>query len=178
MVWCVVLVCAVAAVTDLAWRRVPNWLTYPGLLVGLVGNSASGLVPEAWRDGLDLIGWEASLQGLFVCGGIMLVCFVLFEIGGGDVKLLAMIGACLGWERGLEILLWTFVLGAMAGISILVWNVGALTLLRKLAIYLLASFRLVQWQPLTEADRALLRPSLFLAPMAGLAVLIVVWGWL
>ena len=58
----------------------------------------------------------------------MIVCFVVFPgIGGGDVKLMAMIGALLGWEKGLEALLWTFVLGACFSLIILVWRVGPVT---------------------------------------------------
>ncbi len=46
----------------------------------------------------------------------MLVLFVFFRIGGGDVKLLAMLGAFLGLEQGIETLLWTFVLGGAVGL--------------------------------------------------------------
>src|SRR5438270_468124 len=72
----------------------------------------------------DLSGLEDSLKGFAVCGGLMLVCFVFFGIGGGDVKLIAMMGAFLGFYRGVEALLWTFVLGAAAGLAILIWRVG------------------------------------------------------
>ena len=58
----------------------------------------------------------------------MIVCFVFFPgIGGGDVKLMAMVGALLGTYDGLEALLWTFVLAACFGLIVLVWRVGPLT---------------------------------------------------
>ena len=46
----------------------------------------------------------------------MLVCFVCFQIGGGEVKLIAMIGAFVGPEFGVQVLLWTLVLGALSAI--------------------------------------------------------------
>ena len=72
-----------ATVTDLARHKIYNWTTYTGILTAL-GLSAAGL---------GLIPLSDSLLGLLACGLVMLVCFVLFKIGGGDVKLIAMLGA-------------------------------------------------------------------------------------
>ena len=62
-------------------------------------------------DLLGEIGLADAALGMFVCGGLLLVCYVFFSIGGGDVKLLAMLGAFLGIEQGIEVVLWTLVLG-------------------------------------------------------------------
>lgn len=178
MVWCVGLVCVIAGVLDLWRQRIPNRLTYSGIVAGLVANVAGSALPVEQQIAWGVVDWESSLQGLFLIGGLMLICFVLFNIGGGDVKLLTMIATCLGWERGLEVVLWTFVLGALIGLAQLVWKVGAWSLLKKMVVWLLSSLRLANWQPLTPEDRKLLQPSLYLAPVAGLAVLVVVNRWL
>lgn len=178
MAWFVGLLCLLAGIFDLRTHRIPNALTYLGLLVGLAANVAGSLLSEERQHTWGLVGWESSLQGLIFIGGLMLVCFVLFNIGGGDVKLLTMIATCLGWERGLEVVLWTFTIGAAVGLGQLVWRVGAWSLLKKIAIWLLASVRLVAWQPLTPQDRELLQPSLYLAPVTALAVFIVMNHWL
>ena len=69
-----------------------------------------------------------SVGGLLTCGVLMIVCFVVFPgIGGGDVKLMAMLGALMGTYDGLEALLWTFVLGACFSLIVLVWRVGPVT---------------------------------------------------
>jgi Flp pilus assembly protein protease CpaA len=178
MAWFVGLVCLIAGISDLWRQRIPNQLTYGGILAGLAANVAGSALPVDRQIAWGLVGWEASLQGFFLIGGLMLVCFVLFNIGGGDVKLLTLIATCLGWEKGLETVLWTFVLGAALGLAQLVWTVGAWSLLKKFTTWLLCSLRLVSWQPLTPEDRQLLQPSLYLAPVAGFAVLIVINQWL
>ena len=86
-----------ATITDIRAQMIYNWNTYPGIVLGFVMRSVAGGMPA----------FEDSVKGFFVCGGLMLVCFVLFGLGGGDLKLIAMMGAFLGFERGVEALLWT-----------------------------------------------------------------------
>jgi prepilin peptidase CpaA len=152
-----------AAATDVAWHKIYNWTTYPGMVAAL-GLSATGfgLVPF----------WE-SVWGFLACGLLLLFCFVTFRVGGGDVKLLAMIGAFLGLASGMEAMLWTFVLGACMGLIVLVWRVGPWRLAARTFRQLMWSLRLGRWQPLTDDERAQLQPPLFLAPCALLAVIIV-----
>jgi leader peptidase (prepilin peptidase)/N-methyltransferase len=78
---------------DLDRRVLPNVVTVPGLLLGL----AFALVTEP--------GWLSALAGVFVGGGALLLVSELYVrvrgedgLGMGDVKMLAMIGAFLGWK--------------------------------------------------------------------------------
>jgi prepilin peptidase CpaA len=103
----------------------------------------------------------------------MLVCFVMFRLGGGDVKLIAMIGAFLGLESGLTAMLLTFVLGGCAGLVLLVWRVGPVRLIARVFRQVLWSLRLGSWSPLSDEERAQLQPPLFLAPCALVATAIV-----
>jgi prepilin peptidase CpaA len=173
--------CLAAAWTDFRTRRIPNAITYPTIVAGLVLNGAGDL-SSGVRELLGTVGWEGSVGGFLACGGLMLVCFVLFSVGGGDVKLLAAGGTCLGVERGLEVLLWTFVLGAVAGLASVVWRVGAVRLAGVAGRMLLGLLRMrgrVAFGDVgfTESEREMLRPPLFLAPMTLAAVGIVVSGW-
>lgn len=171
----------IASVTDVRSRMIYNWTTYPGIAAALAINLATAVLSAdavaRWEWLVGWVGWAESLKGLAACGGLMLVCFVFFGIGGGDVKLMAMVGAFLGLEQGLEVLLWTFILGACLGLSVLIWRVGALTLLDRALTQFLA---LVRWgtPALSDEDRKQLDTKLFLAPGALVAALIVRFGWL
>ncbi len=92
-------VVAVAAITDLRSRRIPNWLTLPAIPVGVTAQAVFG-------DGLwaGLAGFGAALAAFFVL-------FALGAMGAGDVKLFAAVGAFVGIRH----LLAVFVLIGLAG---------------------------------------------------------------
>ena len=168
----------VATMTDVAQHRIYNWTTYPSTLVAL-GVSAGGSLATAAgvQEGtFRQFGWiplSDSLLGLAICGFVMLACFVMFKVGGGDVKLIAMLGAFLGPEQGITAMLWTFVLSGCVGLTILIWRVGPLHLLVQALQQILRSLKMGGWSPLTEFQRSQLQPPLFLAPSVLAAVVIV-----
>ncbi len=153
----------VASVTDLRENKIYNWTTYPGMAAGLILNGAL----RGWP------GLQEAVAGFLVCGAIMLVCFVLFNIGGGDVKLIAMMGAFLGVQDGIEALLWTFILGSLCGIVMLIAKFGVAHLLKKSIEHLRIVWRAKGWIPPTEEERKPLQRWLFLAPAGWLAAAIV-----
>lgn len=171
-----------ASVTDVLWGRIPNRITYSGTIAGLGLNALGTLLVHingVQPGKLNAVGWigvDRSLLGFLVCGLVMVVCYVFFKIGGGDVKLIAMIGAFLGPDQGITAMLWTFVLGACFGLIILVWRVGPWRLIVQTTRHLLWSVRLGRWDPLTVEERAQLQPPLFLAPSALIATVIVAFG--
>ncbi|RMG37277.1 MAG: prepilin peptidase [Planctomycetota bacterium] len=166
----VVALTAIAAVLDVRERRIPNALTYPGIVGGLVISAVgAGFAPGGnWWERL-----EFSLQGLLVCGAIMLLCFVFLGIGGGDVKLMAMIGAFVGWERGLEVLLWSVVLAAGWGLVRLIWLRGAWQLLKDAACAAWFWLRTRQAPPRDDVQRRQMQMAIHLAPATLVALLIV-----
>ncbi|GAB4131194.1 prepilin peptidase [Thermopirellula anaerolimosa] len=170
---------AAAVATDVTQGKIFNRITYPGIAsaVMLNGVGSLGLAAGWWsHDSAAAVGWigmTACLMGLAACGLVMIACYVFFRVGGGDVKLIAMIGAFLGPEQGVVAMLWTFVLGACAGLILLVWRLGPIRLLTSVIRHLLWSVRLGGFNPLTSEQRKQLEPPLFLAPSAFLAVVIV-----
>jgi leader peptidase (prepilin peptidase)/N-methyltransferase len=108
----VVFACAliVLFVTDLQHKILPNAITLPGIVVGFV---CSVFLPP---------GWMSSLIGLAVGGGFLLAIAEAYYrirgqegLGMGDVKLLAMIGAFLGWKLVLLTLVFASFTGSLAG---------------------------------------------------------------
>ncbi|MGO8753394.1 MAG: prepilin peptidase [Thermoguttaceae bacterium] len=171
---------AVATATDLARHKIYNWNTYPGTLAAWILNAAGMLwLRVAGSEGeprlreLGWIGLKDSLWGFLACGLLVLLCYLVFKVGGGDVKLIAMMGALLGFQRGVMAMLWTFVIAGCAGLIVLVWRVGPGGLLAWAWRQLLWLLRLGRPSPLTPEERALLQPPLYLAPSALAAAVIV-----
>tara|TARA_B100000315_G_scaffold249499_3_gene280810 strand:+ start:1724 stop:2623 length:900 start_codon:yes stop_codon:yes gene_type:complete len=100
---------------DFDYQIIPNEITFPGMLLGFL--SAVTVLPISWQD---------SVGGL-LCGGGVLFFVVWISpyifgregMGMGDVKLLAMLGAFLGWKATLFTLLLASFSGAMVGLILL-----------------------------------------------------------
>ena len=170
MIAIVVLLCllTVAAITDVMRQSIFNWNTYPGILCGLILNYLGYGISGAGR-----AAFQQGLIGLFACGFVMLFCFVMFQMGGGDVKLIAMVGSFLGLECGIEAMLWTFILGGIAAVGMLIWQTGLLRLISKITAHLKLILRTRTWVPLIPEERQQLNRGLFLAPCSFVAVCIV-----
>ena len=155
----------IATWTDATRHRIYNWNTYPGVLLALGARGLDGGWP----------GVEGGLIGFLLCGFIMIVCFVFFpDMGGGDVKLIAMMGAALGPYDGIEAMLWTFVIGFLAGLAFLIWRDGAKNLILRLLI-LLREAAVTRGRPGSRDDDSPLKRWLYLAPAALAAVIVVRW---
>jgi leader peptidase (prepilin peptidase)/N-methyltransferase len=109
--------CALIVITfiDLDHQIIPNTITYPGIPLGV---AASLVLPEP--------GLAGSLIGAALGGGVLLAVALAFEwlrkkegMGLGDVKLLAMIGAFLGWKAVILTLVSSAFLGAVIGYAAL-----------------------------------------------------------
>lgn len=113
--WHVKLVSAVmiwAAWIDGKQLRVPNWLTFPMVLSGLIYGTCVG-------------GWEglgASLLGMFVGLITMLPIYAVGGMGAGDVKLMAGLGAWLGWNVAFNAFIWTVFTGAIMAIIMVAYS--------------------------------------------------------
>jgi prepilin peptidase CpaA len=89
----VVLLLALAAFVDWRLRRIPNWLTFTLVLSGL----AQSLTPGA------LLSPGNSVLGLLAAFILIFPLYALGAVGGGDVKLLAGIGAWFGPQAALGV---------------------------------------------------------------------------
>ena len=103
------LIVITAAIFDGRWRRVPNWLTVPGVLLGIALNTIL----------LGSEGLRSSLEGLGLALVIYLALFLLRAMGGGDVKLMAAVGAIAGGSNWLSIFVLTLLFGGVAAIILI-----------------------------------------------------------
>jgi leader peptidase (prepilin peptidase) / N-methyltransferase len=105
----------VISVIDLHHQIIPDELSLPGCLLGL---GAVFLTKD--------ITWIDSLLGIGLGGGLFLGIAYLYErftkregLGGGDIKLLAMIGAWLGYKSILVVIIFSSALGSLVGIGLM-----------------------------------------------------------
>ncbi len=106
------LLAALIAITviDLEHQLIPDVITVPGVLVGLAANLATGRV-----------SWLDSAVGVVLAGGLFLAVILVSGggMGGGDLKLGAMLGAFLGWQVVLVALFIGVVCGGALAIVLL-----------------------------------------------------------
>ena len=97
---------------DIHHQIIPDLISLPGIALGFAVSFFSTQVT-----------WQQSGLGLLIGGGILyLVAYGYFALtkrdgmGGGDIKLLAMIGAFLGWQSLLFVIFASSLLGSVVGI--------------------------------------------------------------
>jgi leader peptidase (prepilin peptidase)/N-methyltransferase len=108
----------VITVIDLYHQIIPDVISIPGIGVGLL----SALI-------LPHITFFNSLIGIILGGGSLFVVATLYQwlfkregMGGGDVKLLAMIGAFLGWESVIITIISSSLIGSITGIIMIAFK--------------------------------------------------------
>ncbi len=111
---------------DLADWTIPDEITLPGLPFGIALSLAGMYWGEA--SGLRVQSVFDALLGALIGGGILFlldrITVLLLKkpgMGMGDVKLLAMLGAFLGWKGTLGTLMMASVIGSFVGISVLLY---------------------------------------------------------
>lgn len=111
---------------DIDHQIIPDVITYPGIGVGFVTSLLVGHIT-----------YKESLIGILLGGGILLLVawgyYLLTKregMGGGDIKLLAMIGAFLGWKGVIFTIFAGSAIGTVAGVALALRTGGG----RKLAI--------------------------------------------
>ena len=102
----------IAAIVDVQQHRIPNWLTYPGIVLGL----ALRAVFFGWK------GLASAVEGCFLAGGIMLVFYLVRAMGAGDVKLMAALGSIVGPQHAVVVLLATAICGGLLGIAYAIYR--------------------------------------------------------
>ncbi|HZR33718.1 MAG TPA: prepilin peptidase [Terriglobales bacterium] len=107
-----VVMTAIAAITDLRARRIPNWLTYSGLLLAVSARTAFW----GWS------GLKTGLAGVVVAGSIFCLLSFFGAMGGGDVKLMGAVGAWLGPSNALLTLIVVCITGGFIAFAYLLFG--------------------------------------------------------
>jgi len=106
---------ACAGWLDWRSRRIPNWLVLAGLVAGIALNTFL-----LYDNPSPLSGLWYSLQGLGVAFLVYFPLYLLRGMGAGDVKLMAAVGAIVGWKAWIFVLFFTSVLGGLTAVLVVV----------------------------------------------------------
>ena len=106
---------------DLEHHLLPDVITLPGIVVGL---AFSLLLPP---------GIQSAIIGVLVGGGVLWLIGEAYYryageegMGGGDVKMLAMIGAFLGWKLAVLTLVFSSLAGSLVGLLVIATRRGGM----------------------------------------------------
>jgi leader peptidase (prepilin peptidase) / N-methyltransferase len=101
---------------DIAHQIIPNTISLPGILIGFAGSFINSEVT-----------WQQAGLGVLLGGGVLYVIAESYYLltkrdgmGGGDIKLLAMIGAFLGWQSLLFVVFASSLSGSLIGIAAMI----------------------------------------------------------
>ncbi len=115
-----------AAALDLRKGRIPNRLTYGGIIAGLALRGC-------------LIGWRGMLDGLaggLAGGAVFFLIFLVRGMGAGDVKLMAAIGCFAGLRQAVLIMLASAIAGGILAVAYMIAYRRGFRTLRNLGVLL------------------------------------------
>ena len=135
-----ILLISTATVTDFLWRRIYNWTTYTAfawiVLLELISTVCGGeqttsdeSMSAAVVSALGMLPWRDSLMGLGVGFAILFVLYNVFRGGAGDLKLVAVLGALVGANQILEVLIYSYILAGVFAACLVVGSAGPVSLL-------------------------------------------------
>lgn len=101
-----------AGISDLRSRRIPNWLTVPGLLVGIAANAAA----SGWS------GVRTSLLGAGLGLLVLLPFVVIRSLGAGDWKLAGALGAFVGPGVLVDLLMVSVFMAGIMSLALVIYK--------------------------------------------------------
>jgi len=124
----------IAGFTDLRSRRIPNWLTVPGLVIGVVANTVFG----GWS------GLRTSLLGAVIGLALLLPFVLLRSLGAGDWKLAIALGGFTGPGLLMDLLIGSVFVAGLMAVALVVYKGRVRQTLRNIGHILisLVTFRL------------------------------------
>ena len=131
---------AFACFGEIRERRIPNWLT--------LGAMALGLGAAAIEGGGE--GLVDSVLGLALAGGLFLPFCLLGVVGGGDMKLMAAVGAIVGWPMALRVVCDTCIAGGLIAVAMMAWKGVAVAMMAWKGVLLTTlanAFRIIFGMP-------------------------------
>lgn len=121
IIFILIILLIMAAFYDVTKKKIPNFLTFPVIFIGLILNIT--------MNGLN--GLMFSLYGFLFGLAIFFIPFALGLMGAGDVKLMAAVGALIGWKITALSTLFSAAAGFIVGFAYLIYKKSIFRYFRK-----------------------------------------------
>jgi len=160
-----IIVLLIAAISDIRSKKIPNWLTYPAMMVATIYHTTAK----------GIGGFLFSIEGVAVGIAVLTVIYLLGGTGAGDVKLMGAMGALLGPKGVFVAFLFTSIVGGVYAIVLLITH-GSLGETARRYWAILKSFILTKnfvYVPPSEREK---KPKLRYGVAIALGTLISVLG--
>jgi leader peptidase (prepilin peptidase)/N-methyltransferase len=106
---------------DLDFQIIPDVITLPGMIIGLAASHF--IMPDPFAT-YSLLGFVNSVIGL-LAGGVTFYLIAILSrggMGGGDVKMMAMVGSFMGWKGVFLTTLVGSLTGSLIGIGLIIFK--------------------------------------------------------
>lgn len=183
----------IASITDLRKGKIYNSVTYPAIIIGvlghwLIGGLTGATSPESagiafdlsWvralvgyqpDQGLNLLGLSDSLLGVAIAFVPMFIARAAGGLGGGDLKAMTAIGALGGWRFALSAMFYSLLAALVICIIVLIVNRMTIRTLKRIGTFLFLLF--LKAKPTSPSDKESPKVAIGVAFTLGtLAVLI------
>lgn len=104
-----IIVLTIAAISDIKFQKIPNWLTFSTMIVGIISHT--------WTNGLEGLFFSAKGAGVGVV--VLIIPYLLGGMGAGDAKLMGAVGSLLGPQKAFVAFLFTGIIGGIYALIIL-----------------------------------------------------------
>ena len=160
------LVTLTAVITDLRHNKIPNVV----VLVGLLGGVALHTLTSQ-----SLLGTAQAIGGAILAGLLLLPFYIKGGMAAGDIKLMAAVGAIVGWPNAIPAVLLTLIIGGFLAVVYIILRGGGVEFCKRYieALRDFVRYRTFYIAPATEGSIARARfPYALAIACGGVAALI------
>ena len=123
LLFILIVLLTLSVITDIKWKKIPNALTFPVMIFGLMAHG--------FKSGV--LGLIYSIEGLLLGIALLIVFYIMGMMGAGDVKLMGAVGSILGPAGAFKAFLFTAIVGGIYALVVLAYHGQLLVFMKRIA---------------------------------------------